>query len=346
MLDAACAGEIFTSPVPDQMLEATKTGRRRRRRAAHREELHRRRDELRDGRRAGRSRDRRRRRVGRHRRRRRRPGQHLHRRPPRRRRRRCCSRRSSEPRPSEGRSLAEVAERRPAGQRQRPQHGHGADVVHGPGGRSSRPSTCPRTRWRSASASTASRVGSGSRSHRPERDRRDAASSRSSPTSTSPAAPTGVIAVRQRHGRHPLLELYLMYDEVAAILEKAGVPVARSLVGPYITSLDMAGCSVTLLRPTTSCCACGTLRSTPRPAMGLLNERRPERRHRGRRPDGCATFARGRSPRTREYLTELDAAIGDADHGVNMDRGMTRRGRGARRGSARRPPGRCSRRSG
>jgi len=24
MLDAACAGEIFTSPVPDQMLEATK----------------------------------------------------------------------------------------------------------------------------------------------------------------------------------------------------------------------------------------------------------------------------------------------------------------------------------
>ena len=39
-----------------------------------------------------------------------------------------------------------------------------------------------------------------------------------------------------------------MYDELAALLDKAGVPVARSLVGPYITSLDMAGCSVTLLR--------------------------------------------------------------------------------------------------
>ncbi|GAA1848568.1 dihydroxyacetone kinase subunit DhaK [Pseudonocardia ailaonensis] len=49
-------------------------------------------------------------------------------------------------------------------------------------------------------------------------------------------------------GATPLLELYLMYGEVAAILEKAGVRVARSLVGPYITSLDMAGCSVTLLR--------------------------------------------------------------------------------------------------
>ena len=48
-------------------------------------------------------------------------------------------------------------------------------------------------------------------------------------------------------GATPLLELYLMYGEVAAILEKAGVRVVRSLVGPYITSLDMAGCSVTLL---------------------------------------------------------------------------------------------------
>jgi len=39
-----------------------------------------------------------------------------------------------------------------------------------------------------------------------------------------------------------------MYNEVAKILEKAGVTVVRSLVGPYITSLDMAGCSVTLLK--------------------------------------------------------------------------------------------------
>ena len=49
-------------------------------------------------------------------------------------------------------------------------------------------------------------------------------------------------------GGTPLIELYLMYGEVAAILEKHGVTVARSLVGNYITSLDMAGCSVTVLR--------------------------------------------------------------------------------------------------
>jgi len=57
-----------------------------------------------------------------------------------------------------------------------------------------------------------------------------------------------VIAMLNGMGGSPLIELYLMYGEVAKLLEKAGVTVARSLVGNYITSLDMAGCSVTLLR--------------------------------------------------------------------------------------------------
>ncbi|MGH3368487.1 MAG: dihydroxyacetone kinase subunit DhaK, partial [Nocardioidaceae bacterium] len=49
-------------------------------------------------------------------------------------------------------------------------------------------------------------------------------------------------------GGTPLIELYLMYNEVRQILDGAGVAVARSLVGNYITSLEMAGCSVTLLK--------------------------------------------------------------------------------------------------
>ncbi|GGK91353.1 dihydroxyacetone kinase subunit DhaK [Salinibacterium xinjiangense] len=57
-----------------------------------------------------------------------------------------------------------------------------------------------------------------------------------------------VIAMLNGMGGTPLIELYLMYGEVAKLLEKAGVTVARSLVGNYITSLDMAGCSVTLLK--------------------------------------------------------------------------------------------------
>ncbi|WP_227997665.1 dihydroxyacetone kinase subunit DhaK [Nocardia australiensis] len=49
-------------------------------------------------------------------------------------------------------------------------------------------------------------------------------------------------------GGTPLLELYLMYNEVARILAGHGIGIARSLVGPYITSLEMAGCSVTLTK--------------------------------------------------------------------------------------------------
>jgi dihydroxyacetone kinase-like protein len=39
-----------------------------------------------------------------------------------------------------------------------------------------------------------------------------------------------------------------MYNEVRKLLDLAGITVARSLVGNYITSLEMAGCSVTLLK--------------------------------------------------------------------------------------------------
>ena len=37
------------------------------------------------------------------------------------------------------------------------------------------------------------------------------------------------------------------------MLEARGVTVARSLVGTYVTSLDMAGCSITVTRSTTRC---------------------------------------------------------------------------------------------
>jgi phosphoenolpyruvate---glycerone phosphotransferase subunit DhaK len=47
-------------------------------------------------------------------------------------------------------------------------------------------------------------------------------------------------------GGTPLSELYLMYNDVRKRLEAAGCTVARSLVGNFVTSLDMAGCSVTV----------------------------------------------------------------------------------------------------
>jgi len=47
-------------------------------------------------------------------------------------------------------------------------------------------------------------------------------------------------------GATPLLELYLLYDCARAQLEKRNVRIVRSLVGNYVTSLDMAGCSLTV----------------------------------------------------------------------------------------------------
>jgi dihydroxyacetone kinase-like protein len=58
----------------------------------------------------------------------------------------------------------------------------------------------------------------------------------------------GVIAFVNGLGGTPLIELYVLYAEVARILAAHGITVARSLVGPFITSLDMAGASVTLLK--------------------------------------------------------------------------------------------------
>ncbi|MCK8677786.1 dihydroxyacetone kinase subunit DhaK [Streptomyces lichenis] len=49
-------------------------------------------------------------------------------------------------------------------------------------------------------------------------------------------------------GATPLLELYGFTAEVHRVLGERGVPVARTLTGNYVTSLDMAGCSVTLCR--------------------------------------------------------------------------------------------------
>ncbi len=57
-----------------------------------------------------------------------------------------------------------------------------------------------------------------------------------------------VIAMLNGMGGTPLIELYVMYAEVAALLAAQGVQVARTLVGNHITSLEMAGCSLTLLR--------------------------------------------------------------------------------------------------
>lgn len=57
-----------------------------------------------------------------------------------------------------------------------------------------------------------------------------------------------VLAFVNGMGGTPLIELYVVYNELAKICAGRGIRIARSLVGPYMTSLEMAGCSVTLLK--------------------------------------------------------------------------------------------------
>jgi dihydroxyacetone kinase-like protein len=57
-----------------------------------------------------------------------------------------------------------------------------------------------------------------------------------------------VLAFVNGMGGTPLVELYVVYNALAAICKDRGVTIARNLVGNYITSLEMAGCSITLLR--------------------------------------------------------------------------------------------------
>ncbi len=57
-----------------------------------------------------------------------------------------------------------------------------------------------------------------------------------------------VLAFVNGLGGTPLLELYVVFGELHRFLEAKGITIARHLVGSYVTSLDMAGCSITLLR--------------------------------------------------------------------------------------------------
>jgi phosphoenolpyruvate---glycerone phosphotransferase subunit DhaK len=57
-----------------------------------------------------------------------------------------------------------------------------------------------------------------------------------------------VLAFVNGMGGTPLIELYIVFNALHRILGGQNIKIARSLVGSYITSLDMAGCSITLVR--------------------------------------------------------------------------------------------------
>ena len=59
-----------------------------------------------------------------------------------------------------------------------------------------------------------------------------------------------VLAFVNGMGGSPLIELYVVYNEVHKYITGKGARIARNLVGNYITSLDMQGFSVTVCQLT------------------------------------------------------------------------------------------------
>jgi dihydroxyacetone kinase-like protein len=57
-----------------------------------------------------------------------------------------------------------------------------------------------------------------------------------------------VLAFVNGMGGTPLLELYVVYAEVAKIAQERGLQIERNLIGNFITSLEMQGCSITLVK--------------------------------------------------------------------------------------------------
>jgi dihydroxyacetone kinase-like protein len=59
-------------------------------------------------------------------------------------------------------------------------------------------------------------------------------------------AGSNVLLLVNGFGGTPALELYLMYEAAARQLEKRGLKPVRGITGSYVTSLEMAGCSITV----------------------------------------------------------------------------------------------------
>lgn len=153
-------------------------------------------------------------------------------------------------------------------------------------------------------------------------------------------------------GATPIMELYILYGELAKRLEAQGITIAFNAVGNLFTSLEMMGVTLTLMRlddELESClkapCHCvgltvpgdagaartyaGKLAATSAaPAVAVQKKVAAPRELAGQ------TVALGNAGdvvreliktinANRDFLSEIDGLIGDGDHGVNMSKGFT-----------------------
>ena len=85
-------------------------------------------------------------------------------------------------------------------------------------------------------------------------------------------------------GGTPLSELYIVFRRAAEILDERGITLSRSLVGNYVTSLEMQGASITVLKLDDELTAAlGRAGAHRRAALGRLSDDRNDDRRRRRR---------------------------------------------------------------
>jgi dihydroxyacetone kinase len=143
------------------------------------------------------------------------------------------------------------------------------------------------------------------------------------------------------------LELYIIHRRVAEVLGEHGIDIHHSWVGEYVSSLEMAGASITLLKldddlqmlldtpcRTSALTVAGSLEPkgsrTRRHADTAQTSAKVDRST--LKADGTVTpaifrdliLAAGAAIHSkRDWLSELDGVIGDGDHGITMDIGWT-----------------------
>jgi dihydroxyacetone kinase phosphoprotein-dependent L subunit len=145
-------------------------------------------------------------------------------------------------------------------------------------------------------------------------------------------------------GSTSMMELYILHRRVKARLDALGVEVHRSWVGPYATSMEMAGASVTLMKLDAELEGlldhpCRTLALTVGDAgpaatgrgaarvaapVAVAEEAVPTETAGRISPErfrGLMLAAADAIAADRDRLSALDGAVGDGDHGVTMDIG-------------------------
>ncbi len=154
-------------------------------------------------------------------------------------------------------------------------------------------------------------------------------------------------------GATPIMELYILYGELAKRLEAQGITVVFNKVGNLFTSLEMMGVTLTMMKvddELEAClkapCDCVGINVAGNPAAGRSYSGSVE----GAKTAAAAAPAAkaAAAPRTisgptvamatagdvvrdlittinsnRAYLSEIDGLIGDGDHGINMSKGFT-----------------------